>query len=171
MPTEPADRGISRPHALALAAYARLPRPLRVRAVRAIAPSHTVGALCLIEHADRILVLQQRHRTGWTLPGGLLNRGETAAGAVCREVAEETGLRIEVELPFAVVVEPRSRRVDVLFRVQAGHAPDIAPRGEAVHAAWLRPDELDDTDEPTAQALGSYARWHAGGAHEGRLLG
>lgn len=170
MPTEP-DRGISRPHALALAAYARLPRPVRVRAVRAIAPNHTVGALCLIEHGPRILFLQQRHRSGWTLPGGLLNRGETAARAVCREVAEETGLQIEVNLPFAVVVEPRSRRVDVLFRVPAGSAVEVAPRGEAVHAAWLRPDELDDTDEPTAQALGSYARWRRGGAHEGRLIG
>jgi 8-oxo-dGTP diphosphatase len=167
----PGPPGISRLHALALATYARLPRPLRIRAVRLLSPSHTVGALCLLENGDRLLMLRQRHRSGWTLPGGLLNRGETAARAVCREVAEETGLRIEVGLPFAVVVEPGSRRVDVLFRIPVAEGIRVHPRGEAVQANWLRPDELDEVDEPTAQALQAYARLGAPDPHEGRLLG
>lgn len=157
-------------YALALATYARMPRTVRVRAVRVLAPNHTVGALCFLEHGDELLMLQQRHRTGWTLPGGLLNRGETAAQAVCREVAEETGLRIEVGLPFACVVEPHSRRVDVLFRVPVPQRIEVLPSGEAVLAQWLRPELLDLVDEPTAQALGARVRSQAPDAHEGRLL-
>ena len=96
------------PYRMALTLYRRLPRPLRLFVIRRVAPGHTVGALCLIEHEGRLLMLDQLHRKGWTLPGGLLNRGEDAATAVTREVAEETGLRVEVTLPFAIVVEPSS---------------------------------------------------------------
>jgi 8-oxo-dGTP pyrophosphatase MutT (NUDIX family) len=173
MPDRPA---ISRTHATALAAYARLPRFLRIWLVRRIAPGHTVGALALIEHSGRLLMLRQRHRTGWTFPGGLLNRGEDAATAVVREVLEETGLRIEVRLPFTVVVEPSSRRVDVLFWVPAdqgsGPAPDVEAAGEALSAGWLPPDDdVEAFDEPTTRALAEFRRFRGGDPHAGRLLG
>src|ERR687890_1668353 len=100
---------ITAPYALALRVYAKLPRFLRLFIIRRVAPAHTVGALCFVEHEGRVLMLRQRHRRGWTLPGGLVNRGEGAARAVEREVAEETGLRISVGQPFATVVEPRAR--------------------------------------------------------------
>ena len=54
-------------HRLALVAFRRMPRRLRVAAVRVIAPSHTVGAVAVVEHDGRILVLRQHHRAGWTL--------------------------------------------------------------------------------------------------------
>src|SRR4051794_20259565 len=141
---------IRRPYAMALSLYRRLPRFLRLFIIRRIAPGHTVGALCLIEHQGRLLMLSQLHRRGWTFPGGLLNRGEDAATAVVREVAEETGLRIEVGLPFATVVDPSSRRVDILFWVQAGFASEVQAAGEAVSADWISPADMGLVDDPTA---------------------
>src|SRR5512142_1362010 len=100
---EPADApGTAR--RWALAGFRRMPRGMRIRLVRTVAPSHTLGAVCLIENEGRLLVLRQRHRPGWTLPGGLVNRGETAAEAARREVREETGLRVEIDLPIGTVV-------------------------------------------------------------------
>ena len=155
----------------ALRTYRWLPRRLRLMLIRTFAPTFTVGALCFVEDDGRILVLRQRHRVGWTLPGGLLNRGESAEEAVVRELAEETGLAAEVGIPLGVVVEPRARRVDVIYHVRVDAAPDVVPSSEAVHADWLRPDELGTVDEPTAQAFALFARAGRPGAHDGRLTG
>jgi 8-oxo-dGTP diphosphatase len=159
------------PHALALRAFRRMPTWARVFVVRRIAPAHTVGALCFVEHEGRVLVLRQRHRRGWTLPGGLVNRGETAVQAVEREVGEETGLRVEVGQPFATVIEPRIRRVDVLFRVTLDERPDVTVAGEALTAEWLTADDLGEIDDPTTDAFAERARYLAGGSHDGRVLG
>lgn len=155
---------------VALIAFARMPRSLRLLAVRVIAPSHTVGALCLLEHQGRVLMLRQHHRRGWTLPGGLVNRGETAEQAVVREVREETGLAIAVDLPFTCLVEPGARRVDVLFHVPVDAEPVVRASGEAVRAAWLTPEEAGVVDEPTEAVLTAFRRWRREGPHSGRLL-
>jgi 8-oxo-dGTP diphosphatase len=157
---------------LALRAFRALPRPLRVLAVRWIAPGHTVGALCFLEREGRVLLLGQYHRNGWTLPGGLVNRGEDAATAAVREVWEETGLRIEVALPFATLVEPRSRRVDILFFVPVHADIDVHVAGEAVRGAWLTPAETGEVDEQTRASLAAFERWRTsrGAAHSGRVL-
>jgi 8-oxo-dGTP diphosphatase len=157
---------------LALRTFRALPRPLRVLAVRWIAPGHTVGALCFLEREGRVLLLGQYHRNGWTLPGGLLNRGEDATIAVVREVREETGLRIQVGFPFATLVEPRSRRVDILFFVPVHADVAVQVAGEAVRGAWLTPAETGEVDEQTRASLAAFQRWRASGgaAHAGRVL-
>jgi ADP-ribose pyrophosphatase YjhB (NUDIX family) len=157
------------PHALALRAFRRMPTWMRVFIVRRVAPAHTVGALCFVEHEGRVLLLRQRHRRGWTLPGGLVNRGETAVQAVEREVFEETGLSVSVGQPFATVIEPGVRRVDVLFRVTVEHRPDVIVAGEALNADWLRPEDAGPVDEPTTDAFRERRRFLGGGSHDGQL--
>ena len=158
---------------LALRTFRALPRPLRILAVRIIAPGHTVGALCFLERDDgRVLLLRQYHRDGLTLPGGLLNRGEDPARALVREVREETGLAVEVDLPFATLVAPRSRRVDVLFHVPVRGDVRVRVNGEAIRAEWLALAEAGEVDEPTATSFAAFERWRAAGSgvHRGRVL-
>jgi ADP-ribose pyrophosphatase YjhB (NUDIX family) len=156
---------------LAQSTFRRLPRQLRIGLVRTLSPSHTLGALCFIEHDGHILVLRQRHRRGWTLPGGLTAKGETAAQTAVREVAEETGLRVEVRQPFAVVVEPSTRRIDILFHVPLDHRPEVRASGEALQGQWLRPEDCGEVDVATRQAFSAYAGIGDPGLHRGRLLG
>jgi len=164
---------VVRPGAVQRAAqrgYARLPRPVRLALVRAVMPSHTLGALCFLEHDGRVLMLRQRHRRGWTLPGGFVNRGETAAQAVCREVLEETGLVIEAGSPVTTVVDPRYRRVDVIFHVPVDREVGVVPASEATRAQWLEPGAAGPVDTSTAMAFDAFAQARRPGAQVGRLL-
>jgi ADP-ribose pyrophosphatase YjhB (NUDIX family) len=158
-------------HPVLLRAFAALPRRMRLGLVRVLTPNFTVGALCVLEHDGRILLLRQVHREGWTLPGGLLERGEVPAETVVREVGEETGLRIVPAEPIAHVVDPVEKRVDVIFHVPVGTPVDVRPRGEATRAQWLAPGELGATDRPTAQALDAFAAARSPRGTTGRLIG
>jgi 8-oxo-dGTP diphosphatase len=161
----------SRPlYLFALRVFRRLPAPLRRTAVRLGTPGFTVGAVCLLERDGRLLLLRQPHRQGWSLPGGLLSRGENAAAAVVREVREETGLRIEVGRPVTVVVDSPLRRVDVVFRVQVGGEVGERVGGEATTARWLAPDEVDEMDGPTRQILDAARDVADATGYAGRVL-
>jgi len=52
----------------------------------------------LIEGGSILLVQQKlSEKRGWSLPGGKLERGETMAEGLVREMKEETGLDVEIE--------------------------------------------------------------------------
>jgi len=162
---------LSRPvYLTALRLFRRLPAPVRRGVVRAGTPGFTVGAVCLLERDGRLLMLRQPHREGWSLPGGLLSRGESAADAVQRELVEEIGVRVLVGRPITVVVDSPLRRVDVIFRVEV--TGDIGERvgGEATSARWLDPNEILEVDAPTRQILDAAAAVRDGSGYAGRLL-
>lgn len=141
----------------ALVGFRGLPGPVKRRLVRAGTPGYTVGAVCAVEHDGQLLLLWQPHRAGWSLPGGLLARGEAPEDAVRREVAEETGLRIDPGDPVGVGLHPDAQVIDVLYRVVVDERPGVRLRTEARKARWLAPEELADADRETRQILGLLA--------------
>lgn len=156
----------------ALVAFRLTPGPVRRAVVRAVAPSYTVGAVCLIEHDGEFLVLWQPHRRGWTLPGGLLGRGEAPADAVRREVREEVGLLIEPGDPVTVRVDALEQGVDVVFLVRLDHRPDLALSTEARKARWTSRKELGRADRDTRGILEAVAAAQDPDAgRPGRLVG
>jgi mutator protein MutT len=57
-----------------------------------------VGVGAVIVYQDRVLLVRRATeplKGQWTLPGGMLELGETLAQGVAREVREETGLDVE----------------------------------------------------------------------------
>jgi ADP-ribose pyrophosphatase YjhB (NUDIX family) len=59
-----------------------------------------VGVGAVVVHENRVLLVQRGSeplKGHWTLPGGMLEVGETLAAGVAREVKEETGLEVETE--------------------------------------------------------------------------
>jgi 8-oxo-dGTP diphosphatase len=156
---------------LGLDVFRRTPAPLRRLAVDVMTPSYTVGAVCVLACGDRVLLLRQRHRNDWSLPGGLLDRGETPETAVRRELHEELRLDVEVGLAVTTGVDPGPRRGDVVFRVEVDAPPAVRPRGEAMQAEWLRRDDLDAVDDAaTLAVLDQLALAGRPGATAGRLL-
>jgi ADP-ribose pyrophosphatase YjhB (NUDIX family) len=156
-----------------LAVFRRIPVFLRIYVVRALTPSFHVGAICVIERNDGALLLVRqsyRRREAWGFPGGLLKRGEEPSVAVRREVGEELGVELTVEEPPMVVIEPRLRRVDVIYRARLagtegpGASGDPAvpvpvPRSpEVAEVRWFPANDLPILLPEAATALVELAR-------------
>src|SRR5207237_10410221 len=112
-------------HLALLQVFRRLPRRMRIAVTHLTAPTFTVGAICVIERSDgRVLLVRHSYRRRWGFPGGLIARGETPAAAARREAMEEVGLAIEIVGEPTVVVDPKPRRVDVIFKCRPEPASD-----------------------------------------------
>lgn len=64
---------------------------------RRLVRPHTHGALVAIWCEEELLLVETSYRRSWSLPGGGIERGETARQAAVRELAEEVGLRVRAE--------------------------------------------------------------------------
>jgi 8-oxo-dGTP pyrophosphatase MutT (NUDIX family) len=141
---------------LAFRAVGKLPRWMRRFLVHRVAPSYTVGAMCLITRADGArLFVRHSYRNGWGVPGGLLKRGEAPADGARRECMEEVGLAIALDLPPTVFVDPTVRRVDVIYTARPAN-PDATEAGacsaELLEARWFPPGETPTLQHETANA-------------------
>jgi ADP-ribose pyrophosphatase YjhB (NUDIX family) len=147
-------------------AFYRLPFKWRKRLVRMGSTHYVVGAVTIVRAADadppgRILLLRQPPGPGWSIPGGILNRDEHPAAGAARELAEETGIRVEPArlrpgVPNAIL-HTGGRWVDMVFEVSVP-ADDALTIDEAeVHeAAWYPLDALPRLTGPTARLLAHY---------------
>lgn len=143
--------------------FRRLPRRARLAIVHTIAPSYSVGAMCIVQRADgRVLFVRHTYRRRWGVPGGLLNRREDPWHAARREAREEVRLDIDLIGQPAVVVEPRSRRVDLIFRARPAReseADEVTPSSpEIIECRWFGLDEMPELQHETAGALRALRR-------------
>ena len=87
-----------------------------------------------------------RHPGRWEFPGGKVEPGETQAGCLAREMAEEMGVEVEVREKLAEVEysypDMNIRLAAFKCEITGGSLQDI---GCAEHA-WVKPDEFEDYD-------------------------
>jgi ADP-ribose pyrophosphatase YjhB (NUDIX family) len=110
-----------------------------------------VGAVVIRDNAV-LLVERARepHKGYWSLPGGVVETGETLEQAVRREVREETGLQVEplavVEIFERILRDAQGRAeyhyvlIDYVCTVAGG---DLAPADDVSRARWFSRDALD----------------------------
>ena len=151
---------LRRVHLALLKIFKRLPRRWRLLIVHTLAPSFSVGAICIVERDDgRLLLVRHSYRDRWGFPGGLLSRGEEASDGAVREAREECDIDVEVVGEPAVVVDPDPRRVDVIFRCRTSEPDRARPMPpEVTDAAWFAPDSLPELQHEAAGALVALAR-------------
>jgi 8-oxo-dGTP diphosphatase len=103
-------------------------------------PEVCVGAVAL--DADRLLVVRRGHGPAagdWSVPGGRVERGETLAEAVVRELAEETGLEgvCDELVGWVERIGPDHHYVILDFRVTVLSSNEPAAGDDATEAAWV----------------------------------
>ena len=111
-----------------------------------------VGVGGIIIEEDRVVLVKRGHPPlagEWSIPGGVLEVGETLREAVVREVMEETGLEVEPSVLLGVydrVLRDADERtiyhyvlIDFLCRRVSGE-PQAA--GDAVEVRWCRREEI-----------------------------
>jgi len=112
-----------------------------------------VGVGAVIVEGDRVVLV---HRGAepmageWSIPGGLLELGETMRAGAVREAREETGLQVEagevLEVLDRIVPDAQGKiryqyvLIDFLCRRIAG---ELRAGGDAAEARWVRESELE----------------------------
>ncbi|PIE27049.1 MAG: NUDIX hydrolase [Micrococcales bacterium] len=92
----------------------------------------SAGAI-LLDPFDRVLILKPTYKSGWTIPGGVMEAdGESPWDACRREVREETGLVVRTGRLVCVDTRPakRGRKLGLRFLFHCGHLS--APQADSV---------------------------------------
>jgi ADP-ribose pyrophosphatase YjhB (NUDIX family) len=137
-------------------------RPLVYAAFR-LARGLTLGVRAVVTNdAGKVLMVQHTYIKGWYLPGGGVERRETAEDAVVRELQEEAGVHA---LSRPRLVSAHSNEVlhpgdhVLVYRVEAWEPCGSDSAGEIHAVGWFDPADLpEETTKATrrriAEALG-----------------
>jgi len=120
-----------------------------------------VGVGAVILHDDKVLLVRRGKSPSfgkWSLPGGLVELGETTREAIAREIVEECGIKIRV-VDVAGVIDRivrddagRVRYHYVLVDYLAyPESTDVEAGSDAAEAQWFSIDRLGELD--TTQGL------------------
>ncbi len=117
----------------------------------------TLGVRGVVADADgRVLLVEHTYVPGWHLPGGGVERGETAAQALARELEEEAGVK-PTAAPRLISIHSNHRSYPgdhvLVYRVEAWKPCSATSRGEIHQVGWFAPDRL-----PPDATAGTRAR-------------
>jgi mutator protein MutT len=117
-------------------------------------PIVSVGAIII--RNGRILLEKRKNDPGrgkWSIPGGIVELGETPEQAVIREVQEETGLVVDapelIDVVSPVTLDEGGKVkyhfviVDYLLKLKSGTARAAS---DAEKLEWVRLDEVEQRD-------------------------
>ncbi|MBS0410817.1 MAG: NUDIX domain-containing protein [Proteobacteria bacterium] len=129
-------------------------RPLYRYVARRSRPM-TLGVRGLVLDAEgRVLLIRHTYVKGWYMPGGGVERGETAEEALERELMEEAGIRMTAR---ARLLSFHSNHVRfpgdhvLIYRIEAFEAGAPTQAGEIAEIAWFATDALPADITPSTR--------------------
>lgn len=115
---------------------------------RSFLPRPIIGVGAVVWHQDRILLIKRGKEPNigsWSIPGGAQEIGETVRDAVCREVMEETGVKISSPILVDIVdlISPaKDCKIEYHYTlidfVAVALNPDVRLGGDAADAKWVK---------------------------------
>jgi 8-oxo-dGTP pyrophosphatase MutT (NUDIX family) len=108
----------------------------------------TLGVRGMVLDVDgRVLLVRHTYVKGWHMPGGGVERGETAEVALGRELVEEAGVRLTAP-PILVSIHSANAKFKgdhiLFYRIDAWEPCPATSRGEIAEIGWFAPDALPD---------------------------
>jgi 8-oxo-dGTP diphosphatase len=118
-------------------------------------PMLTADVVVLVGASEdaRVLLIQRGNPPfagSWALPGGFVEQGEQVAEAAPRELAEETGLRVDAGALELLGVydtpgrDPRGWTVSVVYIARVPGESAVAGADDASDARWFAVEELPE---------------------------
>lgn len=113
-----------------------------------------IGVGAVVQRGKRILLIKRANEPArglWSIPGGLVEVGETLKEAAKREVEEETGIKVEIGEFLDIIeniIRDRDGRVKfhyvlIDFRAKpVSEDAELSPSSEALEARWFTPEEM-----------------------------
>lgn len=132
------------------------PSDFPVRAVP-LAPLAKERATIVCHRNRRVLLVARGRSSRWTLPGGVIRRGESALDAAHRELREETGLTgLELAYFFYVDGSVKRHHVFVASLPRGAHA---CPGREIALCRWVGIDAVPHwpASAPTQRIIRQFA--------------
>src|SRR6266480_2356931 len=109
--------------------------------------SFRIAVSALIFDGERVLLALRRDIDWWNLPGGGMEVGETVDESLLREVAEETGLEVEIEQLVGVYSKPQKQEIVLVFRCHITGGTLTATE-ETRECRYFAPDALPTNTLP-----------------------
>lgn len=108
----------------------------------------------VLDQEGRVLLVEHTYLHGWYLPGGGVERGETAEAAVVRELMEEGGVRV-IGRPRLLSIHDNRRLFPgdhvLVYRVDRWEPCPMTAVREIARVGWFHPDALPDTVTPSTR--------------------
>jgi ADP-ribose pyrophosphatase YjhB (NUDIX family) len=109
----------------------------------------------VLDGDGRVLLVRHTYVSGWYLPGGGVEAGETAAAALARELSEESGVEL-LGAPrlHGFFFNPKASRRDYVacYVVREFRVTPIGPNFEIVEARFFSTDALPEDTSPATRA-------------------
>ena len=110
-----------------------------------------IGALAIVLRGGCVLLIErgfEPHLGHWSLPGGVIEDGESAGEAAVRETMEETGLEVAVVRGLGVVTGPLTGRGHGVYLCSVVGGGLRACPPEVTDVCWVPYDGLRDLMVP-----------------------
>lgn len=127
------------------------------------------SALLLENEARELLVVKANYKSYWSLPGGIIEHGETPKQAAIRETFEEIGIKLDGEkVSFVCVVDRVSswaQTYQFVFKaslIMKDKPSIVLQPSEIDEYAFVTKEQVLSKDRPYAQAIFQWANGASG---------
>jgi ADP-ribose pyrophosphatase YjhB (NUDIX family) len=124
---------------------------------------YRVSLKCLIrnEHGE-VLVVKEKNRPTWDLPGGGMDHGEDITTAIAREMHEEVTMRGDFTYKIIAVEDPAHLQPHNLWQIRLVFAVtpkiiDFSPGDDGDEVSFMQPDAFKDSDAKSEQLVYKYS--------------
>jgi 8-oxo-dGTP diphosphatase len=123
-----------------------LDQPVDILTERSNDTDAAACSLVVVKWDEHVLFGFNVDRSQWELPGGSLDPGESSNDAALRELAEETGIRVDQATLVARAVfrfEGSANKYGAdIFKVELADVPDLVESDEMCDFRWWEPEDI-----------------------------